>query len=220
MEDKELQTELASIRSMMERSSRFISLSGLSGILAGVYALVGAAVAAFIIYSNKPQISPDITANTPVNGLFYGRNYTFSLHGYDVLLMLIAAAVLTASVVTGIYLSIRKAKQKGQSVWNNSSRLLVYNAGIPLFTGGLMVIILLSQYHFNLVTPAMLIFYGLALVSASNFTFSDVKYLGLMDIALGLISACLPGYGLLFWSLGFGVLHIIYGSMMYLKYDR
>ena len=36
---------LAEIRSLMERSSRFISLSGLSGVGAGVCALVGSAAA-------------------------------------------------------------------------------------------------------------------------------------------------------------------------------
>jgi hypothetical protein len=90
----------------------------------------------------------------------------------------------------------------------------------PLVTGGLLILILISRSYYGIITPATLIFYGLALVSASNFTFADVKYLGLLEIALGLIAACFPGYGLLFWAIGFGVLHIIYGSMMYLKYDR
>jgi hypothetical protein len=91
---------------------------------------------------------------------------------------------------------------------------------IPLVTGGLLILIFLSRGYYGIITPSTLIFYGLSLISASNFTFSDVKYLGLLEIALGLIAACFPGYGLLFWAIGFGVLHIIYGSMMYLKYDK
>ena len=91
---------------------------------------------------------------------------------------------------------------------------------VPLFTGGIFIFILLYQGYYAFIIPSMLLFYGLSLVSAGNFTFTMVKYLGLCEIALGLIAACLPGYGLLFWAFGFGVLHIIYGSLMYLKYDR
>jgi hypothetical protein len=91
---------------------------------------------------------------------------------------------------------------------------------VPLITGGVFIIILIYQGRFDFILPATLVFYGLALNNASNFTFTDVKYLGICEIALGLIAACLPGYGLLFWAIGFGVLHIIYGSVMYFKYDR
>jgi hypothetical protein len=91
---------------------------------------------------------------------------------------------------------------------------------VPLVSGGIFIFILLLRGHYGIVSAASLIFYGLSLVSASNFTFTLVKYLGLCEIALGLVAACLPGYGLLFWAIGFGVLHIIYGSLMYLKYDR
>ncbi len=91
---------------------------------------------------------------------------------------------------------------------------------VPLVTGGILTLIFLFRGYYGIVSPACLIFYGLALVSAANFTFGEVKYLGLLEITLGLICACLPGYGLLFWALGFGVLHIIYGGMMYFKYDK
>ena len=80
--------------------------------------------------------------------------------------------------------------------------------------------VLVYRGYYGVVAPASLIFYGLALIGASNFTFTDVRFLGLCDVALGLIAACLPGYGLVFWALGFGVLHIVYGSVMYFKYDR
>jgi hypothetical protein len=201
MKDKELQTELTSIRSIMERSSKFISLSGLSGILAGIYALTGAAFAYAII------INPFMIMKA------LGNNEALFVGG-------IAGLVLLASVVTGYILSVRKAKRKGETIWNATSRVLLFNTGVPLLTGGLIVLLLIYWGYIGMIAPAMLLFYGLALVSASNFTFSDVKYLGLLDILLGLTAACLPDYGLLFWALGFGVLHIIYGSMMYLKYDR
>jgi hypothetical protein len=210
VEEKEIHDELAAIRGLMERSSKFISLSGLSGILAGVYALVGAGAAYFIIQDNPTATSGSVSF------------FEMLSNAVNILLSLgaIAILVLIASVTTGIVLSGRKAKRNGQSIWGTTSRALLFHMFIPLLTGGIVIVLFLYQGTIAFIIPAMLIFYGLSLVSASNFTFTDVKYLGLLEIALGLIAACFPGYGLLFWAIGFGVLHIIYGGMMYLKYDR
>jgi len=207
VEEKEIHDELTSIRSLMERSSKFISLSGLSGILAGIYALIGAG---YVYYRLEP-LWPYFINRDPSQGLIVG--------GLILQLVIIAIAVLVASILTCVLLSIRKAKRKGQPIWGNTSKQLLFNMSIPLVAGGLLILILIFQEYYSLIAPAFLIFYGLALISASNFTFGVVKYLGILEIILGLAAACLPGYGLLFWAIGFGVLHIIYGSIMYFKYD-
>ncbi|MFA6249853.1 MAG: hypothetical protein WC615_23165 [Mucilaginibacter sp.] len=210
MKENEIQDELTSIRSLMERSSKFISLSGLSGVLAGIYALIGAALGYKIIYGS--------------GGFFSYREYVMADVNRQPMslytLILIALAVLVASIVTGVALTFRKAKKKGQPVWGNTSRQLLFNMAVPLFTGGALMLVLINRGYFGVVASASLIFYGLALVNASIFTFKDVRYLGICDIFLGLLAGLLPGYGLLFWAIGFGVLHIVYGSIMYLKYDR
>lgn len=210
MENNEIQNDLASIRNLMERSSKFISLSGLSGVLAGVYALLGAALAYNILYSNNSRIYtiPD------------GAGFALFNDALIVQLLLIAIAVLALSVGTGIYLSYKKAKRKGQPLLGRVSRELIFSMTVPLLAGGGLMLILLYRGYFGIIAPASLIFYGLALIGASNFTFTDVKFLGLCEIILGLVAACLPGYGLVFWAFGFGVLHIVYGSVMYFKYDR
>lgn len=210
MKENEIQDELTSIRSLMERSSKFISLSGLSGVLAGMYALIGAALGYKIIYGS--------------GGFFSYREYVMADVNRQPMslytLILIALVVLVASIVTGVVLTFRKAKKKGQPVWGNTSRQLLFNMAVPLFTGGALILILINRGYFGVVASTSLIFYGLALVNASIFTFKDVRYLGICDIFLGLLAGLLPGYGLLFWAIGFGVLHIVYGSIMYLKYDR
>jgi predicted lysophospholipase L1 biosynthesis ABC-type transport system permease subunit len=203
VKENEIQDELTSIRTMMERSSKFISLSGLSGVLAGVYALIGAAAAYFILYYSAISDRMEIYKTDPVPALF-----------------IIALIVLIASIATGVVLTIRKAKKKGQPVWGNTSRQLLFNMAVPLFTGGALMLILINRGYFGVVASASLVFYGLALVNASIFSFKDVRYLGICDIFLGLLAGLLPGYGLLFWAIGFGVLHIVYGSIMYIKYDR
>lgn len=206
MEENKIQQDLSSIRNMMERSSKFISLSGLSGILAGIYALIGAATVYYILH--KP---------TPTD-LISGILDTLENIKY---IICIGLAVLFASLTTGFILTYRKAKRKGQSIWGKASRALLFNMSISILAGGALVVILLYQGgNLGLLLPTTLIFYGLALVNASNFTFTDVKYLGICEIILGLVGACIPGYGLILWAMGFGLLHIIYGSVMYLKYDR
>lgn len=206
MEDKDALAELSSIKSIMERSTRFISLSGLSGVLAGIYALIGAALAYKLLYTNNGNSETSL----------YG-NYNQDTVGK---LFLIASAVLILSIATGIWLTYRKATRKGQRIWNQTSRLLLTSGALPLLTGGCFVLILLSQGHFGLIAPGCLIFYGLSLVAASQYTFGDVKWLGICEIGLGLISTLLPGFGLYFWAIGFGLLHIVYGTIMHFKYDR
>jgi hypothetical protein len=217
MEDKEIYNEIHSIRNLMERSTKFISLSGLSGVMAGVYALIGAALAYRVLpkHNGLQKLPFDLSA---ISGIFYGSNhYWFQLNCY---LFLIALTVLVLSVGTGILLTVRNARKKGLKVINPSSKALLVSGGIPLLTGGLFVIILLGQGYFGIISSACLIFYGLALVAASAHTFGDVKWLGVFEILLGLLAMLHPGYGLVIWAFGFGVLHILYGTIMHFKYDR
>ena len=209
MEDKDLYDEISSIKKMMERSTKFISLSGLSGILAGIYALLGSALAYNLIPENS-----GLTAQP-------GRGF-FEVYSIDFIavLSLIALAVLVLSVGTGVLLTARKARRNGQTVWNPTSRSMLKNGALPLLAGGFFILVLLSQGYYSLLSPACLIFYGLALTAASQYTYSDVKWLGVSEIVLGLLALLIPYLGLLFWALGFGVMHIIYGTLMYFKYDR
>lgn len=206
MKEKDIHSELASIRSLMERSSKFLSLSGLSGVMAGIYALIGAFIGYKIVYEKYGSLV--IIDSYTDNSLIYHQ------------LILIAVLVLLLSVLSGLLLSIRQAKKKGENYWNPVSRRLISSMAIPLFTGGLFIIILFLRLEYDLIASACLIFYGLSLISASQYTFSDVKWLGICQIILGLLAALIPASGLLLWVIGFGLLHIIYGTVMHFKYNR
>ncbi len=200
------QKDIESIRQLMERSVKFLSLSGLSGILAGVYALAGAAIAYFIVhYPNSP----------------FEYRYQ-SVHDGSIIIKLltIGMGVLVLSLITGYKLAAAKAKKLGVKMWDATSKRLLINLGIPLITGGLFILILLANSHYGVAAPACLVFYGLALINGSQNLFDEVRYLGYSEIALGLISALLPGFGLIFWAFGFGILHLIYGAVMFKNYDR
>lgn len=205
MKENNIHSELASIRNLMERSSKFISLSGLSGVMAGIYALIGGYFAYRLIY---------------INGGIEAREYYINNQDIWKQLCLIALVVLILSVATGIWLTIGQAEKKGEKFWNPGSKRLFTNLAIPLIIGGMFILIILYRGYFGIIAPACLIFYGLGLISGSQYTFSDVRWLGFLEIALGLIASLFPAYGLIFWMIGFGLLHILYGAIMHFKYDK
>ena len=204
-EQKDHLQALSDIRSMMERSSRCISLSGLSGVVSGIFALCGAYAAYIKLFSLAGSYRS-----------LEGESFN------DIIIYLLsdAAIVLIASISVGTLLTIRNSKRKGIKIWDSTAKRMLINLAIPLVTGGLFCLILLYHAEIGLVAPATLIFYGLALINASKYTFNDIRYLGMCEIGLGLAAALNMGYGLFFWAAGFGVMHIIYGTVMYFKYER
>lgn len=208
-ENKKHLDDLVHIRSMMERSSRFLSLSGLSGIFAGIYALLGAAVIYFDI---------------PVGVNYGGYIRSISAPGEDqtkkmMFLVGVGLIVLLASLTTGYLFTSRKAKKQGLKIWDKSAKNMMLNLFVPLITGGILCLIMIAHKSLGMVAPLTLLFYGLGLYSASKYSFIELKYLGLSEIVLGLLATYFYGKGLLFWSIGFGGLHIIYGAVMYFKYE-
>lgn len=206
MEQKDYLKDIQDIKQMMSKSSQFLSLSGISGILAGIYALIGAWMAYKTIYFD-----------TSTMGAY--KNLVISEEAV-IRLLVIATTVAVLSLATGIVLSIRKAKINNETFWNSTARRLVINFLIPLATGGFFILFLIEKEMLGLIAPLTLIFYGLACVNASKYTLGGVRYLGITFILLGLLSTWFLGYGLLFWALGFGVCHILYGAIMYFKYEK
>ena len=201
---------LSDIRNMMERSTRFVSLSGLSGVFAGIFALAGAWAAYMYLGMHSEgdlYYEYSRTAGGERNLNFYEFFFTD------------AVSVLVLSVAVSTILTVRKARKAGEKVWNPVARRLFWNMLIPLLSGGAFCLIMVYHNTAELAAPAMLIFYGLALVNASKYTFNDVRFLGIIEIILGLAAAVYLRHGLLFWSLGFGVMHIVYGIVMYAKYE-
>lgn len=211
--DKHLET-LSEIRSLMERSSRFISLSGLSGVAAGSLALLGAALA--FIYLGKMPFSTDLSTSLGESIRSGGKWGLAPLQFF----LLDAGLVLISAVAAGIFFTTRKARRKGQKIWDKLTKRLLFHLALPLATGGLLCISLIRLGYGELVAASTLIFYGLALVNASKFTLRDIQFLGISEIVLGLIALNYISLSLEFWALGFGVLHIIYGTLMFYRYDR
>ncbi len=201
---QKIQEDLSHIRSMMERSSRFISLSGLSGVFAGLFALAGS-IYAYQLFKN--------------NGIEYFDGNQ-KIYSYELIneLVFVACGILVLALGSGIFFTFRKSKKFDLPVWTNTTKKMLLNLAIPLLVGGVFCIALLYHRLFALIAPVTLLFYGLALISAGKYTFSDIRYLGACEIILGCISLFYLGFGLVFWAIGFGILHILYGIIVFKKY--
>jgi hypothetical protein len=198
------QEDLSHIRSMMERSSRFISLSGLSGVFAGLSALIGGLYVYQLLDSNGFDY-------------FDGEHKVYP-SDFVTELVVIALIVLVCALSFGIFFTIRKSRKYDLPIWTTATKKMLINLTIPLIVGGVFCLALLYHQIYVLIAPATIIFYGLALLNAEKYTFSDIKYLGFSELFLGCISLFYLGYGLVFWIIGFGILHILYGLIVFKKY--
>jgi len=208
-QNEEQLSALNDIRNMMERSSKFISLNGFSGVFIGIFALFGAATVFIYLES----------FDTTYCEYFSSPSAVIPKHTL-VFFVCVSFSVLVLSLLSGCLLTIRKARKRSLKIWDDSTKRMLANLFIPLVTGGCFVIALVYYQLNGLIIPSMLLFYGLALINSSKYTFFEIRYLGIIEILLGLAALVFIPLGLIFWSLGFGVMHIIYGIMMYYRYER
>jgi len=199
--------DIGEIRSLMERSSKFISLSGWAGIFAGIYALVGVYVAITYLHFN-PQ------------SLYIEKGEAQNISSNFLSVVLLASAIFLLAIATAIYFTRRRAKKKEELLWTPAARRLMAEVSLPLIIGGVLLLICLSKGLVGFLAPLSLLFYGIALYTISKFTYVEVRVLGLIEIVLGLAGAYFVNWGVLFWAIGFGVVHIVYGIYVYFKYER
>ncbi|MEN9458794.1 MAG: hypothetical protein RL135_1384 [Bacteroidota bacterium] len=208
---KEQLDAINEIKKLMERSSRFSALSGLSGIIVGFMALVCIGISYTIL---------GITPLEPISYLsILNRDGAIDTELLKFLIINFGV-VLLASFLTAIWLSNKNAVKKGEQIWDLTAKRMLFNFSIPMLAGGAYCFILFSQNHVELILPATLLFYGLALLNASKYTVDDIKYLGVLLVLLGLFASLYVDKALLLWGIGFGALHIVYGSFMYFKYEK
>jgi hypothetical protein len=204
--------DITEIKQILQNSTKFMSLSGLSGIIAGLAALGGAAGAYYYLESiGLWGVGQQHFQHLAPGALF--DSVTFSLLG-------IALAVIGVTILAALYFSSKMAEKKGLPFWNQTAKRMLVSLSIPLLAGGFYCAVQLYHGNYEWLASNMLIFYGLALLNASKYTLNEIRYLGLLEIMLGLASAVWWGNGIWFWAAGFGVLHIAYGAWMFYKYER
>ncbi len=189
----------------MERSSQFLSLSGLSGVGAGFVALL----CVWIVFSVLNQYDIDYFDGKP-------NNYSSEV---IIKLLLVSLITIVLTLVVVVFFTVRKLKNKNLPIYNTSTKKFLIALTIPLIAGGVFCLALTANLQFYMVAPSMLLFYGLSLINASKYTHTEIYWLGICQIGLGLVAAFFVGYGLIFWAIGFGLLHILYGIIIHQKYN-
>ena len=205
-EDSQHLEAIQDIRNMMKKSTRFLSLSGLSGVFAGIYALLGIFAVHYYFYYLRTHDNNEFVISLVMN---IQRNF-----------IIIASLVLFFSILTAYFFSNRKAKREGHHLFDHNAIRVLINLCIPLVAGGVFCISFLYNRDYTYIAPSMLLFYGMALINASKYTYDDIRYFGICEIILGLISSFDLLNGMLYWTIGFGVLHIVYGAVMWFKYEK
>ncbi len=205
--------DLLHIKNMMERSSKFISLSGLSGVAAGTCALIGAYFAGDIIRNSNGLVLSELDFQ------LYHKNYNVKDYLGNKLFVIAVVTFITSFTLSFLFTWLR-SKKTNTPLWGNTSKRVAINMFIPMIAGGLYILKLIEHGAFGLIAPGCLIFYGLALVNASKYTLGEVRFLGIGQVILGIINLYYLGFGIYFWAAGFGVLHIVYGLIMWAKYER
>ena len=201
--------DLMEIRSIMERSSRFLSLSGYSGIFAGVFAIIGGVIAHWYLHNSEFLTGGDVSY---ISGQLADMVKQF--------LIIDGAIVLILALVSAVFFSWVKARKLGIPLWDQTTKRVLINLSIPLIAGGVFIFVLIQYNLLYFLIPVSLLFYGLALLNAGNYTLSEVRYLGIAEIVTGIFALIFLKYGLYLWVFGFGILHIVYGIVMYFKYDK
>jgi len=210
--EKEPQQALATIRDLMDRGSRFVSLSGWSGVAAGVCALAAAGWASHIlqIHAVRSQSFLALPAGFPGTGQeAVGRK-----------LMALALGTFALAFLAALFFTWLRSRKTGLPLWGFVARRVLVHVAVPMLAGGFVIWRLADFGLYGLAVPACLIFYGLGLINASKFTLPEVRYLGYLQLLLGIICLWVTGYGLYFWAAGFGVLHILYGLVMWYRHER
>lgn len=211
MDTKEQLNHLSEIRSLMERSSRCLSLSGLSGVSAGIIAIICGLYTWWYLGDGSFAHTVGVTEYFLSLNIFSEKFITVTI---------IALVTLILAITFAFFFTYNNSKKKGLKIWDSSTKYFLINLFIPLATGGFFCLVLAYHGELYLLASTTLIFYGMALLNASRYTHREIRYLGVSEVFLGLISSLFIGYGILFWLFGFGVLHIVYGIVMYVKYER
>jgi hypothetical protein len=193
------------MRNLMDRASRFRSISGLSAMVAGLLAIL---CVVFVSQLTDVQLTESASFERML-----GTKFATEVQLSFLVLLLI-------SICFGIYLAARNAQATGQAAWDSVAKRLALHLAIPLVTGGVFSMLLAQLGLLGLIPASTLLFYGLALVNASHYTLDAVRLLGLVEIGLGLLATAIVPFGLVFWLTGFGLMHVGFGLYIYLKYER
>ncbi len=177
------------IRKTMEAAGQITAVPGRGLIIAGFLSLAGVAFNAFI--TGAPWEA--------------GPHPRWALAAWGAIL-----AVSVVVVSFGIY---RKSRQTCTPIQPPLLRKLLWSLCPALFAGGLITNLAVQSRHLDWLPVIWLGCYGAAITNGGQVSVAAVRYMGLSFLLAAAGAALSPPEGGLIWlALGFGWLHLIYGS--------
>jgi hypothetical protein len=133
----------------------------------------------------------------------------------------VAIWMVAAAVSLGLasLLIARKARDAGLTLLSGPGRKFAWNVTPPLVVGGLLTVALLGAGATELLPATWLLLYGTGVVTGGAFSVLIVPLMGLTFMALGTMALfASPALGNAFMAVGFGGLHIVFGTIIWRKY--
>jgi hypothetical protein len=176
------------IRDTMERSTHFTAVPGYGGMLIG-FTAIGAA---YIAHTQAPLIR-------------------------DWVIVWLVEAVLAFCI--GLFAMWQKSKLAGTTLNSVPAKKMILSFVPPMICGVIITLGLWRYGDFVSMIPVWLLLYGAAVVTGGSYSVRAVPIMGWCFIALGAIAFFLPANtGNLMMTLGFGLLHMVFGLVIARKY--
>jgi len=170
-----------------------MSLKSKIFIIFGIYALLG-------IYLAKKLI---FLYNFGEEGVNLLPIDFFEIFLFVIALLIIFISIFTANVIA------KRNKEK-------ASKKIKIHILIPVIISFTLIFFLIN-YNYYFITPISIVFFGLILLNLNRASLGKFLSFGFTEIILGIIAFLIGAKSLIFLSLGFGVVPIIFGLYHYKK---
>lgn len=192
---REAEENLRVIRDLMERSTKYSTFSGLSGVLAGTASITGCIVTHLL-----QRRFPDPAS-------------------FRIPFLLTWSLVILCAIGGDFLLTKRRATRVGKRIVSRLGKQMVIASAPGLGTGALLTLYFLSHNLLADIFPMWMLAYGIAVCAVGLFSQREVSWLGAAFLAAGTITlllplfglTALPALGLIMMAVTFGGFHIVYG---------
>ena len=179
----------------MQQNSSYFSLSGLSGILVGIYGLLTVYMVHMLTSTYGDGF--DGSSQLPIALLEIG-------------ILVLAVVMILVALITLRIRAKRSAKKHNEKLWSPFSKKLRFHTLILLLLFIVILAVVANKGYYSIITPLMLLLYGIFLLNLSRLV-GRLRYLAFAELILATIAYFIYDKELLFLGLGFGIFHIIYG---------
>jgi len=133
------------------------------------------------------------------------------------LIVWLVEAALAFSI--GFFALWQKSKNSGESLASVPAKKFALAFAPPIVAGIILTALFYYRGFFEFLPCAWLTLYGTAVVTGGAYSVKIVPTVGWIFVALGAVAAFAPARaGNLLMALGFGVLHIVFGSIVARRY--